>query len=65
LLSYDRLSRKPLLFRSFAGLTVVEFDRIYDREITKKDIISMRFSVYQKEKIERERATVEQVDLSN
>jgi hypothetical protein len=36
LLSYDRLSRKPLLFRSFTGLTVVEFDNIYDKEITKR-----------------------------
>jgi hypothetical protein len=36
LLSYDRLSRKPLLFKSFTGLTVKEFDDIYDREISKR-----------------------------
>src|SRR6476619_4629614 len=36
LLSYDRLSKKPLLFKSFTGLTVQEFDDIYDKEITKK-----------------------------
>jgi Helix-turn-helix of DDE superfamily endonuclease/DDE superfamily endonuclease len=32
LLNYDRLSRKPLLFRSFTGLELAEFDSIY-REI--------------------------------
>jgi Helix-turn-helix of DDE superfamily endonuclease/DDE superfamily endonuclease len=37
LLSYDRLSKKPLLFKSFtAGLTLQEFDNIYDKEITKR-----------------------------
>jgi len=36
LLSYDRLSRKPLLFKSFTGLTVQQFDGIYDKEITKR-----------------------------
>ncbi len=37
LLSYDRPSKKPLLFKSFtAGLTVQEFDEIYNKEITKK-----------------------------
>jgi hypothetical protein len=35
LLSYNRLSKKPLLFKSFTGLTVQEFDEIYD-EITKR-----------------------------
>ncbi len=34
MLSYDRLSKKPLLFKSFTGLTIKEFDKIYD-EITK------------------------------
>src|SRR4051794_6484447 len=34
--SYDRLSRKPLLFKSFTGLTVQEFDDIYDKEIAKR-----------------------------
>ena len=36
LLSYDRLSTKPLLFKSFTGLTVQEFDDIYNKEITKR-----------------------------
>jgi len=36
LLSYDRLSKKPLLFKSFTGLTVQEFDNIFDIEITKR-----------------------------
>jgi hypothetical protein len=36
LLSYDRLSKKPLLFKSFTGLTVQQFDDIFDKEIIKK-----------------------------
>ncbi|MER5176192.1 MAG: hypothetical protein ABJB73_10520, partial [Candidatus Nitrosocosmicus sp.] len=36
MLSYDRLSKKPLLFKSFTGLTVKEFDNIYDKEIAKR-----------------------------
>jgi DNA-binding transcriptional regulator WhiA len=36
LLSYDKLSRKPLLFKSFTGLSVQEFDDIYNEQITKK-----------------------------
>jgi hypothetical protein len=36
LLSYERLSKKPLLFKSFTGLTVHEFDDIYKKEITKR-----------------------------
>ena len=38
LLSYDRLSKKPLLFKSFTGLSVQEFNDIYDKEISKKYI---------------------------
>src|SRR4051794_20693682 len=34
--SYDRLSRKPLLFKSFTGLTIQEFDDIYNKEIIKR-----------------------------
>jgi hypothetical protein len=30
------LSRKPLLFKSFTGLTVQEFDDIYNKEIAKR-----------------------------
>jgi hypothetical protein len=36
LLSYDRLSKKPLLFKSFTGLTLQEFDNIFQKEITKR-----------------------------
>ena len=36
MLSYDKLSRKPMLFKSFTGLTVREFDDIYDKEIAKR-----------------------------
>jgi hypothetical protein len=36
LLSYDRLSKKPLLFKSFTGLSVQEFDDIYNKEIAKR-----------------------------
>jgi hypothetical protein len=31
LFSYDRLSKKPLLFRSFTGLTIEEFDNMYSK----------------------------------
>ena len=36
MLSYNRLSKKPLLFKSFTGLTLKEFDEIYNKEITKR-----------------------------
>ncbi len=36
LLSYERLSKKPLLFKSFTGITVKEFDNLYDKEIVKR-----------------------------
>ncbi len=36
MLSYERLSKKPLLFKSFTGLAVQEFDDIFDKEITKR-----------------------------
>ncbi len=36
MLSYERLSKKPLLFKSFTGLNVKEFDDIYDKEISKR-----------------------------
>jgi hypothetical protein len=44
LLSYDRLSKKPLLFKSFTGLVVEEFDDIHNKKIAKK---------YDKHKIQR------------
>ena len=33
---YDRLSKKPLLFKSFTGLSVQKFNDIYNKEITKE-----------------------------
>ena len=36
MLSYERLSKKPLLFKSFTGLTIKEFDDIYNKEIAKR-----------------------------
>ncbi len=36
MLSHERLSKKPLLFKSFTGLTVQEFDDIYNKEIAKR-----------------------------
>ncbi|MER5174675.1 MAG: hypothetical protein ABJB76_01400, partial [Candidatus Nitrosocosmicus sp.] len=36
MLSYDRLSKKPILFKSFTGITIQEFYSIYDKEIAKK-----------------------------
>ncbi len=36
MLSYDRLSKKPLLFKSFTGLTIKEFDDVYDKEMAKR-----------------------------
>jgi len=42
--SYDRLFKKPLLFKSFTGLIIKEFDDIYEREIERK---------YQKHEIKR------------
>jgi hypothetical protein len=35
LLSYERLSKKPILFKSFTGLTVQEFDDIYNKKMVK------------------------------
>jgi hypothetical protein len=36
LLCYERVSKKPLLFKSFTGLTVQEFDDIYNKKIVKR-----------------------------
>lgn len=36
MLSYDRLSKKPLLFKSFTGQTVKEFDDMYDKGMAKR-----------------------------
>jgi hypothetical protein len=53
LLSYGRPSKKPLLFKSFIGLTVQEFDEIHDKAMI-KDISIMIYNVYLKEHIEKE-----------
>jgi hypothetical protein len=54
LLSYDRLSKNPLLFKSFTGLTVQQFDDIYDKEITKR---YDRYEIQRLSKKYRERET--------
>ena len=36
MLSYDRLSKKPPLFKSFTGLTLQEFDDIYNKDVAKR-----------------------------
>ena len=55
MLSYDRLSRKPHLFKSFTGLTVQQqFDNIYDKEITKR---YDRYEIQRLSKKYRERET--------
>ena len=55
LLSYDRLSKKPLLFKSFTGLTVQEFNDLYNKKII-KNMANMSNNVYHlKGKTVRER----------
>ena len=36
MLSWERLFRKPLLFKSFTVLTLQEFDDIYEKKIVKR-----------------------------
>jgi hypothetical protein len=57
LFSYDRLSKKPLLFKSFTGLTVKEFDNIYDKEIIKRYGVYMSYysGYQQKANIQKEK----------
>jgi hypothetical protein len=62
LLSYERLSKKPKLFKSFTGHTLQKFDNIYNEEITKR-YENTRLGVYQKERIESDLSV--QVDHSN
>jgi hypothetical protein len=63
LLSYDRLSKKPLLFKSFTGLTVQEFDDIYDKEITK------RYNKYENKRLSKRKNRTRSIgaagDISN
>ena len=37
LMSYTRLAKKPLIFRSFTGVTISEFDFIYNELESKYD----------------------------
>jgi hypothetical protein len=66
LLSYDRLSKKPLLFKSFTGLTVQEFDDIYTKKIAKRygKYEQQRFYHPSKEKL-LEKEKLEQVGVSS
>jgi hypothetical protein len=57
LLSYERLSRKPLLFKSFTGLTVQEFDDIYNKEIAKRYVKHENKRLSCKRKENRKRKT--------
>jgi hypothetical protein len=57
------LSKKPLLFKSFTGLTVQEFDDIYDKEEITKRYSKHENKRYQKERLEKELRV--QADLSN
>ncbi len=53
LLSYNRLFKKPLLFKSFTGLTIKEFDEIYDK-ITKR-YVKQELQRLSKKKISKKR----------
>ena len=46
MLSYDRLSKKPQIFRSFTGLDVSEFDSIYDE-------LEPRYHDFERERLSR------------
>jgi len=50
LLFYDRLSRKPLLFKSFIGLSVKQFDDIYDEIKSKYTKHEIRRLSYRKDR---------------
>ena len=45
-MSYARLSKKPLLFRSFTGLEISEFNEIYTE-------IESRYSEHERERLSR------------
>jgi hypothetical protein len=50
LLNYSRLSRKPLLFKSFTGLELAEFDSIYKE-------IESRYSQYELKRLSKRKRT--------
>jgi uncharacterized membrane protein (DUF106 family) len=53
LLSYDRLSRKPLLFKSFTGLSVQQFDDIFKEIESRYDKYEIKRLSSKKERRER------------
>ncbi len=55
MLSYERLSIKPLLFKSFTGLTVKEFDDIFDRDNKMKEKHELQRLSTKRKYIKRER----------
>jgi len=64
LLSYDRLSKKPLLFKSFTGLTVQEFNDLYNKKII-KNMANMSNNVYHLKGKLLEKEKLEQVGVSS
>jgi hypothetical protein len=65
LLSYERLSKKPLLFKSFTGLPIQDFDNVYNKEIV-KEYEKHEISDYLKVKmVKRENERLELEDHSN
>ena len=48
-LSYDRLSRKPILFNSFSGIALKEYENRYKK--IKKYISNMRYSLQEHPKV--------------
>ena len=52
MLSYERLSRKPLLFKSFTGLSVKQFDDIYK-------VIESKYEKYKIKRLSTKRNTEE------
>ncbi len=54
--SYGRLSKKPLLFRSFTGLTVKEIDDIYKKEMAK------RYDKYETQRISKRKGRERRCD---
>ncbi|CAN5890284.1 hypothetical protein BH23THE1_BH23THE1_32890 [soil metagenome] len=55
MLSYDRLSRKPILFKSFTGLSVQQFDEIFKEIESRYDKYEIKRLSTRKER-RRERA---------
>jgi len=50
LLSYDKLSRKPLLFKSFTGLSVQQFDDIFKEIESRYDKYEIKRLSFRKER---------------